>query len=210
MDNIRGELNIGALIKNYYLHFQLVILPAIAGMLCMYILASSVVTPRFVSNIKIGVYTRPELQVNPVGNLQADTLLVQDYAVVIKSRKVAERVIKELQLLQDGKPMDPDVLLGNVIVDPGDGTSRMITVSIVDDDPFLAADIASQYGESSIEVIKEIYEVDNVQIVDEANVPLEKYSPNTVKFMILGTVLGAIAGAGVLTILFMIENKIRF
>lgn len=209
MDNARNELKIEELMKVYIAHIQLIILPAVAGALFLYILASYIVAPRYVSSIKFGVYTRPEQQINPVGNIQADTLLVQDYAAVIKSRKVAERVIEELQLFHDGSPMDPSVLQGDVIVDPGDGTSRMIDVSIVSNDPFLAADIANQYGESSLDVINEMYTVDNIRVVDEANIPLMKYSPNVMRFVILGIALGAIAGCAVLTVLFMIENKIR-
>ena len=209
MDTARDELRIETLIKAYFAHLQLIILPAVAGALCLYILATSIVAPRYVSNIKISVYTRPDQQINPVGNIQADTLLVQDYAAVIKSRRVAERVIEELQLIQNGRPVDPGVLSGDVIVNPGDGTSRMIEVSIVSSDPFLAADIANQYGESSREVIKEMYSADNIQVVDEANIPLQKYSPNVMRFVILGTALGAITGCAVVTVLFMIENKIK-
>ena len=86
MDTARDELRIETLIKAYFAHLQLIILPAVAGALCLYILATSIVAPRYVSNIKISVYTRPDQQINPVGNIQADTLLVQDYAAVIKSR----------------------------------------------------------------------------------------------------------------------------
>ena len=71
------------------------------------------------------------------------------------------------------------------------------------------ADIANQYGESSREVIKEMYSADNIQVVDEANIPLQKYSPNVMRFVILGTALGAITGCAVVTVLFMIENKIK-
>lgn len=210
MDTNRDEVKIGEIVKHLFKHISLIILTSIAGALAMYIVANVVVPTQYVSDITIGVYTKPGQQISPAATLQADTYLVQDYAAIIKSRNVAKRVIEELLLLQDGKPMDPNTLMSHVVVNPGDGTSRMITISIVYDDPFLAADIAGKYGEVSLSLIKDIYQGDNIQIIDEANVPLQKYSPNTTKFILLGFSLGAIAGAAILILLYIYENKIRF
>lgn len=210
MDTNRDEVKIGEIVKHLFKHISLIILTSIAGVLAMYIVANVVVPTQYVSDITIGVYTKPGQQISPAATLQADTYLVQDYAAIIKSRNVAKRVIEELLLLQDGKPMDPNTLMSHVVVNPGDGTSRMITISIVYDDPFLAADIAGKYGEVSLSLIKDIYQGDNIQIIDEANVPLQKYSPNTTKFILLGFSLGAIAGAAILILLYIYENKIRF
>lgn len=210
MDTNRDEVNIGEIVKHLFKHISLIILTSIAGALVMYVVANVVVPTQYVSDTTIGVYTKPGQQISPAATLQADTYLVQDYAAIIKSRNVAKRVIEELLLLQDGKPMDTGTLMSHVVVNPGDGTSRMITISIVYDDPFLAADIAGKYGEVSLSLIKDIYQGDNIQIIDEANVPLQKYSPNTTKYILLGFSLGAIAGAVILIILYMFENKIRF
>lgn len=209
MDNTKDELKIEEIIKHLFKHIGLMILTAAAGVLAMYIISVAVVPTQYVSDITIGVYTKPQQQISPAANLQADTLLVQDYAVIIKSRNVAGRVIEELQLLDNGQPMDPGTLMGHIVVNPGDGTSRMITVSVVYDDPFEAADIAAKYGEVSLSLIKEIYEGDNIQIIDEANIPLQKYSPNTAKYILVGAALGGIGGAVLLIILYMLENKIR-
>lgn len=209
MDNIKDGLNVGELVRFIFKHIALVILPAIAGGLCMFILATNFITPRYVSDIKLGVYTKPSEQINPAGNLQADTYLVQDYAVIIQSRKVAETVIKELQLLKDGQPQDLDEFLeNNLVVNPGDGTSRIITVSVVYDDPFTVADIAAKYSEVSLRVIHDLYEADNIQVVDEAKVPLKKYSPSTMKFLVVGVGLGFFAGIGLLIILFILSKTV--
>ena len=210
MDTIRDEVKIAEIIKHLLRHISLILLTSIAGALVMYLIANVVVPTQYVSDITIGVYTKPGQQISPAATLQADTYLVQDYAAVIKSRNVAKRVIEDLLLLHNGEPMDPGTLMSHVVVNPGDGTSRMITISIVYDDPFLAADIAEKYGEVSLNLIKDMYGGDNIQIIDEANVPLQKYSPNTTKFILLGFSLGAIAGAVVLISLYLIENKVRF
>lgn len=210
METNRDELKIEEIARHLLKHISLIILTAIAGALVMYLAATYVVPTQYVSDITIGIYTKPGQQMNPAGTLQADTYLVQDYAVIIKSRNVAKRVIEELELLQNGQPMDPGTLMSHVVVNPGDGTSRMITVSIVYDDPFLAADIAREYGKVSLSLIKDMYGGDNIRLVDEANIPLRKYSPNTSKFILLGFSLGAIAGAAVLIVLYMIQNKIKF
>ena len=136
MDNTKDELKIEEIIKHLFKHIGLMILTAAAGVLAMYIISVAVVPTQYVSDITIGVYTKPQQQISPAANLQADTLLVQDYAVIIKSRNVAGRVIEELQLLDNGQPMDPGTLMGHIVVNPGEGTSRMITVSVVYDDPF--------------------------------------------------------------------------
>ena len=202
----KDELSLKDLLRYIWEHILLIVLTVLAGGVCFYMAASFIMKPQYVSDIKFSVYTRPAEQVGPVGSIQADTLLVQDYAVVIRSRTVAQAVIKELQLMKDGQPMAPADLMEKVVVDPGDGTSRMITVSIVHEDPFLAADIADEYAEAAIQTIKDSYGVNNISIVDHANVPLERYSPNTFLFVLLGIILGLACGCLILTLLYMIED----
>ena len=96
----------------------------------------------------------------------------------------------------------------NLVVNPGDGTSRIITVSVVYDDPFTVADIAAKYSEVSLRVIHDLYEADNIQVVDEAKVPLKKYSPSTMKFLVVGVGLGFFAGIGLLIILFILSKTV--
>ena len=205
-DIFRDELSIGECFKYILKRIPLVIMTSITGALCFYLIAAVVVSPVYVSDFKISVYSMPGQQINPMGTLQADTLLAQDYAVLIKSRDVAERVIDELTLLKEGKPMNPQELAGSLFVDPGDGTTRTISVSVLNSDPFLAADIAAAYEKKIVETIKEIYVIDNIKIIEESNIPVQKYSPDTRKYVLLGIILGAIGGAGLLTIMFMAEN----
>ena len=110
--------------------------------------------------------------------------LVSTYSEIIKSRGIAEQVIKNLQL-----DFDLEKYQRKVEVEPVKDT-ELISVKVRDNIPQRAMDIANETAEIFQNDIKTIMQIDNVKILDEAVLPKKPSSPKIKRNTALGALLG--------------------
>lgn len=110
--------------------------------------------------------------------------LVSTYSEIIKSRGIAEQVIKNLQL-----DFDLEKYQKKVEVEPVKDT-ELISLKVKDNIPQRAMDIANETAEIFQKDIKTIMHVDNVNILDEAVLPEKPSSPKIKRNTALGALLG--------------------
>ncbi|KDR94673.1 Capsular polysaccharide biosynthesis protein [Peptoclostridium litorale DSM 5388] len=122
--------------------------------------------------------------------------LVNTYGEIAKSKVVMSKVAGKLNL-----KMSTGQLMGKVSVTPVKDTEIMrITVS--DNDPALAVSIADITADVFMEEVSRIMNVENIQIIDRAEVPAGPVKPNKNMNVAIAGVLGVMLG---LFITFMIE-----
>lgn len=141
------------------------------------------VTPTFKSTAQMYVLTKQNQEVN-ASDFQVSTLLTQDYMQIIKSRTVAETVIARLNL-----DATYESLNGQMSVQTATET-RIISISVIDENPYQARDIADAVREVSAEQIKKVMDTEAVNVVDKANIPSRKYAPNITKCGIIAGMIG--------------------
>ena len=110
--------------------------------------------------------------------------LVSTYSEIIKSRGIAEQVIKNLQL-----DFDLEKYQRKVEVEPVKDT-ELISVKVRDNIPQRAMDIANETAEIFQNDIKTIMQIDNVKILDEAVLPQKPSSPKIKRNTARGALLG--------------------
>ena len=91
--------------------------------------------------------------------------LVSTYSKLVKSDKVVRTVISNLSL-----KMEEATLKKIVSVTAAEDT-EFIEISVKNEDPALATKIANEIAKVFIENVKEFYGVENVHVVDAAEVP---------------------------------------
>lgn len=110
---------------------------------------------------------------------QTDILLNQKligtYSEIIKSRSVAKEVIDSL-----GINMSVEELISSITVSSKTDT-EILKISVKNADNQLAPKIASTLADTFTKKVKEIYDIDNVAIIDEAEVPTKPYNTNGLK-----------------------------
>lgn len=129
--------------------------------------------------------------------------LVSDYAVLITGENVTNEVIDQL-----GLHMTAAQLAKKISVSAIDST-RILQIEAVDTDPRCAADIANCVREVSSRQIKEIMEVDAVNLVYEAAVPQERSGPDLLKNIALAMILGCVLAMGVLLAVYAADDSLR-
>ncbi len=118
--------------------------------------------------------------------------LIGTYSEIIKSRSVAKEVIDSL-----GIDMSVEELISSITVSSKTDT-EILKITVRNDDNNLAPKIASTLANVFTKKVKEIYDIDNVAIIDEAEVPTKPYNTNSLKTIGIFTF-----GALLVTVLFI-------
>lgn len=136
-------------------------------------------------------------------DVNLNSKLVSTYSKLVKSDKVVRTVISNLSL-----NMEEATLKKIVSVTAAEDT-EFIEISVKDEDPALATKIANEIAKVFIDNVKEFYGVENVHVVDAAEVPQEPYNINHMKDIIIFAFVGAVVAVMNVLIVNMLDTTIK-
>lgn len=123
------------------------------------------------------------------GDIELNRRLVETYSVIMKSEVIEKEVINKL-----GLDLLPEHLKKMTNVS-GLNRTEVLEVKVIDTIPERAMDIVNQTMEVFQIKVKDIMKVDNVQILDAANMPTKPISPKVIRNTALGVLIGLLLGA---------------
>jgi capsular polysaccharide biosynthesis protein len=193
---------LGMLIKRWYIVLISVIICSSAAVL----LSLFVLKPVYQSNttLYIGKNMDGEKTDLAYNDVMLGSYLVKDYREIVKSRLVARQVIEELKL----KDMTVDDLIGKLSVDLKNDT-RVIQISASDNSPEMSSSIANKVAEVFMTKVVDIMKVENVKVIDTAEVPKNPVKPNKRMNVAIGFLLGLMLGFGIIFIIEYFDNTIK-
>ncbi|MGF7396771.1 YveK family protein [Thermoanaerobacterium thermosaccharolyticum] len=167
----------------------------ISGVLSFYVIKPTyqASTSLIVSKSQTAQYNNGQIQFQDV---QTNRLLASTYAEIATSRSVLQEAINKLNL-----NMTTDQLKKNIDV-AEEGDTEVINISVKDNNPKTAADIANAVANSFVDNIVKIMKVDNVSVIDEAIPPTTKISPKPTLNMSIAAILGIMVS---IFIIFLLE-----
>lgn len=130
--------------------------------------------------------------------------LIKDYRELVQSRLVGNQVIKELKL----KDITVDDLKDKLTVDQKNDT-RVIQISATDTDPRMARVIANKVAEVFMSKVVDIMQVENVNVIDTAEVPDKPIKPNKKTNIAAGFILGVMVGFGIVFLIEYFDNTVK-
>ena len=206
MEEDELTIDLGELFRVLLSKVHIIILSAILMALVAFVGTKLLVTPMYTSVTKMYVLAKDENSNSSTSNyneLTAGSMLTKDYMELVKSRPVLEKTISVLNL-----KMQPSELANMISVSTPTDT-RIMTVSVESENPKQAKEIADAVREAVSVQIKEIMSVDSVNTVEEGNLPTAPSSPNTMKNMMLGGILGFVIAAGIITLIYLLDDTIK-
>lgn len=129
--------------------------------------------------------------------------LVKTYSEIVKSRSVLNKVIENLKLSESYEGLVGKITVSSVT------STQLITIRISDKDSAKAKTIANEVAKVFKSEIKDIYGIDNVQIVDEAVEAGSAYNINIVKETIIYLIAGLAIGVGVAYVMYLLDKSIK-
>lgn len=199
-------IDLGELFRVLLSKVHIIILAAILMALVAFVGTKLFVTPMYTSVTKMYVLAKDENSTTSSSNyseLTAGSMLTKDYMELVKSRPVLEKTISVLNL-----KIQPAELANMISVSTPTDT-RIMTISVECANPKQAKEIADAVREAVSVQMKEIMSVDSVNTLEEGNLPTSPSSPNTMKNMMLGGILGFVIAAGIITLIYLLDDTIK-
>lgn len=181
----------------------LIILVGITAAIIGFALSFFVVTPQYQSTTKIYILNKSDSQTVTYSDVQLGTQLTKDYSELINSRYVIEEVIQKLDLKFDYSSLKNKIEVSS----PAD--TRIVSITVEDKDPVVAMNIANAVRESASAHIRNVMDIDAVNIVESANMPSEKSSPSYFKWTVVGGVIGVIFICAIILIGYLMDDTIK-
>jgi len=129
--------------------------------------------------------------------------LVNTYGEIAKSRAVSSEVIRNL-----GLNITPELLSGRVNVSSVRDT-EIIKIQANDNDPELAAKIANETAKVFMKHVVSIMKLENVQVIDRAEIPINPIKPRPMLNIAIAAVLGVMLGGFLVFFLEYLDNTIK-
>ncbi len=158
-----------------------------------------------VINSKTYTIVNKEIEVSGENNIYLSQKMVNTYRVILLSDNVLERVNKDL-----GTNISTSLMRSHLTVSSPKDT-EVIMVSVKDDDPQLAANIANSIMRVAPQVISQTVEVGSIKVLDEAKVPNapKPQKKNNTFYLAIGCVIGLMAGVFIVFLLHFLRPRIK-
>ena len=129
--------------------------------------------------------------------------LVSTYSELVKSKNILRQVISNLNM-----KIEEDTLRKNITVSSVKDT-ELIQITVKNEKPSYASQIANEIAKVFTEKVKDIYKIENVQIVDEAEVPNEPSNINHKKDVAIFALIGLVVSIGYVLLLNMLDTTVK-
>lgn len=204
------ELDLKELLNYYLKRMPIIILITLLAILLGYGYIEYYQVPMYHGKTTIILIQKNDNQTGTQNNinetenqLNVNEKLVTTYSEIIKSRRVLEQVKTNLELKESLK-----TLSDNIEVDSVSDTS-IIEITVSNENAKQAAIIANQLAEVFKSEITELYNLENISIIDEAIAENNPYNVNIPKQMLIYISLGIIISCMFIFIMYYFDNTIK-
>ncbi len=201
-DNASIEIDVLYLLRKLWSRkFFIIFIALVVGTIAL-LGSVFLIKPKYTSTTRIYVVSRTADSITNQ-DLQAGSYLVKDYQEVITSNEVLSSVIDKEKL-----SLTPNELSSMISVTiPTD--TRVISISVEDDNAQEATTIANTVREVAAEKIKAVTKVDDVTTLEAAEVPKEPSSPNIKRNTLIGVIAGGVLAVISIIILEVFDDRVR-
>lgn len=153
----------------------------------------------YVNNIKEGA-TVDSLT---TGNLNASQQLVSTYINIVESDRVLDKAAQKLGNHYTAADIRKIVTASQV------KDTEIFAIKVTCRDPEEAARVANTLADVVPDAIGALIEGSSARVIDDAKVPGHRCSPSYTKYTVIGGLAGGILAAAYLTILFLLDVRIK-
>lgn len=160
--------------------------------------------PMYKSDVNVIVVNKESGNAATLQNeLTANQKLAATYRELVESRRVLNQVIKNLDLEYSVKELQEMITVENV------NETAIIKITITSKDSLEAMEIANETAKIFEKEIVDIYNLENVSIVDRAELAKEPYNINFVKDVVIYIGVALVLSCGLIFVVYYFDNTIK-
>lgn len=198
------EIDLKELFKLFWKKKAIILVTTMVFLFVGYIYNAFIVTPEYRAATTL-ILVKSESTTSSV--TQADVTLnqklVYTYSELVKSDTVLSEVVNRIQLNKSVAQLRKNVTIESV------KNTEIIKISVLDSNKEEAAIIANSIAEVFSEQIKEIYNMENIRVVDKAVAPSAPSNINPVKYAGIFAIVGFVTSVGVILILNLFDSTVK-
>lgn len=181
------------------------------GTVCGYLYNSYFTTPMYQTSTTVILSVKRDMEElasnenETVTNddIQLSENLMDTYQKIIKSNAVASRIKENLKLDLLEKDISKSISLKN------DLNTMVIEIIVENENPETALKIANEVPNVFFEKIAGVYNINNAEVLDKAEKPIDPFNINPAKFAIMGFIIGVILSGMIVFIEMIFNEKIK-
>lgn len=166
-------------------------------------LSKFLITPQYESTTKVYILNANEGGTLTYSDVQLGSQLTKDYAQLITGRYVLEKVIENCGLDESYGSLTRRVAV-QALTD-----TRIIAITVTDENPVMAQLLADEIRKEAAEHIKNVMDIQAVNVVETANLPEAPASPSVMKWTAMGALVGIFVCAMILIIRFLVDDTVK-
>lgn len=201
--NEEATIDLRALFSAIWDKIVIIILAGVALACVAFLGTKLLITPTYDSTTKIYVVNSQTDSAITYSDVQLGSQLTKDYMELVKSRPVVEGVIAELGLEDTYEELCSKISVANA------ADTRILAITVTDENPRMAQNIANQLRGAVAEQIQEVMRVDEVTVVEEANLPDRAARPSAFKNFVIGGFVGVFLVIAVVVLIFVMDDRIK-
>ncbi|MGT2846754.1 Wzz/FepE/Etk N-terminal domain-containing protein [Streptococcus massiliensis] len=204
-DNQTVEVDILGLLRVLWRKKFLIVLVAIVTAILALGYSLFIAKPSYQSTTRLYVVSRQQAETGGLTNqdLQAGAYLVKDYKEIILSQDVLAKAIETLDLKETPAELAKKI---SVVV-PTD--TRIVSITVKDNDPAEAARIANGVREAAAQKIIDVTKVSDVTTLEEGKAPSQPSSPNVHRNVLLGLLAGGVVTSIIVLSLEILDDRVK-
>ena len=136
-------------------------------------------------------------------DITVNSKLVSTYSEIVKSKNIMRQVISNL-----GIKIDEDDLRKNVTVSSVKDT-ELIEITVTNENPSYSAKLANEIAKVFTAKIKDLYNIENIQVVDEAEIQTTPSNINHPKDIMIFAFIGIVVAVGYILVANMLDTTIK-
>lgn len=198
------EFDLLEIVHILFSRFWIILCIGFVTALICFAVSAYVLAPVYESTTKIYILNKTDNTAVTYTDVQMGTQLTKDYAELINSRYVLEEVIERLSL----EDIEYEDLMKKVSVNTPVDT-RIVSITVEHTNPEMAMKIANCIREVAGEHIQNVMDIEAVNVVEKANMPMDKSGPSVAKWTLIGGIAGAVLACAVILIIFLLDDTIK-
>ena len=198
-----NEININDLLKYIIRRWYFIVISIVLFLVGAFIYSEYIKVPVYESTTSLVLTKTNDSTVINQNDITMNQKLVYTYSELIKSKLVLNQVKDNLSL-----KMKISELSGEITVSSVDNT-EMIKITVKDKDKQQSEKIANEIAKVFCHQVRKIYEINNVSIVDKAEVAKKPCNIHLGKDMAIAFILGIAVSGGILFIIFYFDDSIK-
>ena len=195
------EINFGELFQLLKKKIKLIIISILICTVLLGIITVFVINKKYESTTRL--FLKPDVTegIADYSQINSNNLMVNNYVEMIKGNNIQGIAADKLNM--NIKDLNSCLSVSN------ETNTQIISITAKTTDPALSKDIVDAVVETFTKEAKEKLNVNNITVVDEAEVATDPVSPSLKLNLAIGALLGAFLSIGYLFIKFMLDTHIH-